>query len=297
MSPFSTEFISGPVRLRVDVQGSTERTHLLDDLTFLGYRLASVELAETVQGASPHIVWYETKPEKDIRLEDGTLILEGNWYEGEIQKILVSMLAMELDKAGLHPFHSSGVRYRDTTILFLGGENNHGKTMSQIEGARRGGQVISTETMVIDDRGWVVQGSKTIFLRKRAKGTERSDLADQDEGVAKLFGKAPEMTFFEGEANVDLIVMPAIDGHFSTQTTKMGLFEAEYHSYHSMMNYMGLNHLVSPGLVMPIIDTDECRRARAEFCHRWAEPRPFYMVRAATPQIVFDEVERILDAM
>jgi hypothetical protein len=297
MSTFSTEFISGPARLRVDVHGAQVRTQLLENLAFLKYRLAAIELASTVQSAHPHLIWYEDEAQKSILLEDGCLILRGDWYEGEIQKILVSMLAMELDKIGLHPFHSCGVRYRDTTILFLGGENNHGKTMCQIEGACRGGQVISTETMVIDDRGWVVQGSKTTFLRERAKGTERSDLADQDEGVAKLFGKAPEMAFFEGESNVDLIIMPAIDGHFSTQTKEMGLFESEYHSYHSMMNFMGLNQLVSPGLAMPIVDSDERRRARAEFCHRWAEVRPFYMVRAATPQRIFDEVEKILDRM
>jgi len=297
MLTFSTEFISGPARLRVDVHGAKERTQLLDDLTFLNYRLASIQLANTVQSTTPHIVWYEDEPQKNLLLEDDCLILKGDWYEGEIQKILVSLLAMELDKAGLHPFHSSGVRYKNTTIMFLGGENNHGKTMCQIEGARRKGQVISTETMVINDHGWVVQGSKTIFMRKRAKGTERSDLADQDEGVAKFFDKVPEVTFFEGESNVDLCIMPAIDGHFLTQTNKMGLFESEYHSYHSMMNFMGLNQLVSPGLVMPIIDSDERRRARAEFCHRWAEARPFYMVRAATPQIIFDEVEKILDTM
>jgi hypothetical protein len=295
MATFTIEFISSPARLRVDVHGSNERTQLLENLSFLNYRLASIEQANMVKSTSPHVVWYEDESEKSILFENGCLILTGDWHEGEIQKVLVSMLAMELDKVGLHPFHSSGVRYKDTTILFLGGENNHGKTMCQIEGARRGGKVISTETMVIDDRGWVVQGSKTIYLRERAKGTERSDLADQDEGVAKLFGKAPEITFFEGESNVDLIIMPAIDGHFSTQAKKMGLFEAEYHSYHSMMNYMGLNQLVSLGLVMPIIDSDERRRARAEFCHRWAEARPFYMVRAATPQIIFDYVETILD--
>jgi hypothetical protein len=297
MSTFSTEFISGPARLRIDVHGAKERTQLLDNLSFLVYRLADVELANKVQNERPQIVWYEDETPKDILLDDGCLILKGDWYEGEIQKILVSALAMEMDKIKLHPFHSSGVRYRERTILFLGGENNHGKTMCQIEGARRGGQVISTETMVIDDRGWVVQGSKTTFLRERAKGTERSDLANQDEGVAIFFGKSPEMTFFTNESNVELIVMPAIDGHFSTSTKEMGLFEAEYHSYHSMMNFIGLNQLVSAGLAMPIIDGNEYRRARAEFCHRWAANRPFYMVHAATPQIIFDEVDKILDKM
>ena len=59
--------------------------------------------------------------------------------------------------------------------MFLGGEANSGKSMSQIEGSRRGGFVVSTETTVTDERGWAVMGSKSVFLRKRAKGTERVD--------------------------------------------------------------------------------------------------------------------------
>jgi hypothetical protein len=61
-----------------------------------------------------------------------------------------------------------------------------------------------------------------------------------------------------------------------------------------MMNYMGLNQLLSPGLVMPILDTEEKRRKRAEFGHRFATPRPYYMIRAAMPQLIFDELEQFL---
>jgi hypothetical protein len=50
--------------------------------------------------------------------------------------------------------------------------------MSQIEACRRGGKLISTETTVIDEAGVAVAGSKTIFLKSRAKGTERADKAD-----------------------------------------------------------------------------------------------------------------------
>ena len=48
-----------------------------------------------------------------------------------MQKILISMLALRMEAAGLHPFHSSAIRYRDRCILFLGGEENHGKSMAQ----------------------------------------------------------------------------------------------------------------------------------------------------------------------
>jgi hypothetical protein len=61
-----------------------------------------------------------------------------------------------------------------------------------------------------------------------------------------------------------------------------------------MMNYFGMNQLLSPGLVMPIIDTEEKRQKRAEFGQRFATPRPYYMIRAAKPQLIFDELEKLL---
>jgi hypothetical protein len=44
---------------------------------------------------------------------------------------------------------------------------------------------------------------------------------------------------------------------------------------------------------MPIIDTEALRRARAGFVSRFAE-RPYYFVRAATPHVLMDEVDRVL---
>ena len=191
MAFFSQEFTSQSARLRVDVHGSQPRESLLEDMTFLNYRLANVQIADQVSADKASIVWNADKPVKDIRYEDGVLVLDGDWFEGEIQKTIVSMLALKLEEQGLHPFHSSAVRYKGKTIVFLGGESNHGKTMSQLEGCNRGALNISTETIVINEEGVAVMSSTTVFLRKRAKGTERSDLANQDEGVAKLFGKTP----------------------------------------------------------------------------------------------------------
>jgi len=56
-----------------------------------------------------------------------------------------------MEAVGLHPSHSSAVRYRDRTILFLGGESNHGKTMGQVEACRR--------VFASDTRWTVVRGS------------------------------------------------------------------------------------------------------------------------------------------
>jgi hypothetical protein len=45
---------------------------------------------------------------------------------------------------------------------------------------------------------------------------------------------------------------------------------------------------------MPIVDTDELRARRGEFCSRFAAGRPYYVIRARTPQILFDAVEKLI---
>jgi hypothetical protein len=292
----STQFYARHAQLRFDMDSQSDRPPLLQemDMSFLKYRLANVEVASTVDREKVDILWKPDAAIKDIRYCEGTLELDGEWFAGEIQKVLVSVLAMRMEEEGLHPFHASAVRYKGKTIMFMGGESNHGKTMSQLEGCRRGGLNISTETLVLGEDCRVVMGSLNIFLVKRAKGTERSDLANQDEGVTKLFGKSPEVNHYLEPCDVDIVVLPSIDGNYANSVQELGQFEKEYHGYHSMMNYMGLNQLLSPGLVMPITDTEEKRRKRAEFGHRFATPRPYFMIRAATPQLIFDELEQFL---
>ena len=47
------EFSAGAARLRVDVYGGEPREHVLDDLTFLNYRLADVRISPEVTLAEP----------------------------------------------------------------------------------------------------------------------------------------------------------------------------------------------------------------------------------------------------
>ena len=79
----------------------------------------------------------------------------------------------------------------------------------------------------------------------------------------------------------------------------MGQFEAAYQSYHSMMNFFGLNQLLCGkyGLVMPIVDTDERRQDRGAFCAKYAAGRPYFMIRAKSPQLVFDEIDKLMDQL
>jgi len=295
MSPtlqLSEEMSAGPARLRVDVYGSEPIEHVLDDLAFLNYRLADVRVSSAVTLAEPDIVW-QRDADKGISYDGRRMTFRGSWPAGPIQKVVVTMLALRMEAAGLHPFHASAVRYRGRTVLFLGGESNHGKSMGQIEACRRGAMLVSTETTVIDERGWAVAGSKSPFLKKRTEGTERADKAAPERGVDKFFGSMPTWEVYAQPSNVEIVVVPAIDGNFDPSRVDMIPFERQFQTFHSVQNYFLTNELLAPGLPMPMVDTDQLRTARADFVRRFAE-RPYFFVRAATPQVLLDEVDRVL---
>ncbi len=278
--------------MRVDVFGTDPVDHVLEDMNFLNYRLADVRIQPQVTLAGPDIVWNQDA-ETSVEYENGVMTFNGEWAPGPLQKVVVAVLALKMEAAGLHPFHASAVRYRDQTIVFLGGESNHGKSMGQIEACRRGGLLVSTETTVIDEDGRAVMGSKDVFLKKRAKGTERADKAAPNKGVEKFFGEMPTWEIYDQPSNVDVVVVPAIDGNFDANLVEMIAFEAQFQSFHSLQNYFLLNELLAPGFPMPVIDTFPLRKARVDFLEHFCS-RPFYFVRAANPQELMDEVDKVL---
>jgi hypothetical protein len=288
----SQEFVAGPARLRVDVLGSEPVDDVLADKDFLDYRLADVRIAPEVTLDQPDIVW-ERDAAKGVAYDGRRMTFRGPWPSGPMQKVVVTMLALRMEDVGLHPFHASAVRYRNKTILFLGGESNHGKSMGQIEACRRGALLISTETTVIDEDGRVVDGSKHPFLKKRNVGTERADKPAPDRAVEKFFGEMPTWELYTNRDPVDVVIVPAIDGNFDASMVEMIPFERQFQTFHSLQNYLLLNELLAPDFPMPIVDTEERRAARAAFVQRFTE-RPYHFVRAATPQVLLDEVERVL---
>jgi hypothetical protein len=290
----SQEFVAGPARIRFDVLGSESVGEALADKDFLDYRLADVRIADGVTLGEPDIVW-ERDAEKRVAYDGRRMTFCGDWPSGPIQKVVVTMLALRLEAAGLHPFHASAVRYRDRTVLFVGGESNHGKSMGQIEACRRGALLVSTETTLIDENGRVVDGSKHPFLKKRNVGTERADKAAPERGVEKFFGDMPTWELYTNPDPVDVVIVPAIDGNFDASTVEMIPFERQFQTFHSLQNYFLLNELLAPGHPMPVVDTEERRVARAAFVERFTE-RPYFFVRAATPQVLLDEVDRVLQA-
>jgi hypothetical protein len=165
--------------------------------------------------------------------------------------------------------------------------------MGQIEACRRGALLVSTETTVVDEAGRVVAGSREPFLKKRTEGTERADKAAPDRAVEKFFGELPSWTIHDQASVVDVVVVPAIDGNFDPSCAPMIPFERQFQTLHSLQNYFLLNELLATGQPMPIVDTDALRKARAAFVARFSE-RPYYFVRAATPQVLMDEVDKVL---
>jgi hypothetical protein len=92
---------------------------------------------------------------------------------------------------------------------------------------------------------------------------------------------------------VDVVIVPAIDGNFDPSSVEMIPFERQFQTFHSLQNYFLLNELLAPGFPMPMVDDERRRAARAAFVERFTE-RPYHFVRAATPQVLLDEVERVL---
>jgi hypothetical protein len=138
-------------------------------------------------------------------------------------------------------------------------------------------------------------GSKSVYLRERAKGTERADKLDQDQGVAKFFDKEPAFEYFNDPTNIDLVILPAIDGNFDAKTVQMIPFERNYQTYHSLTDYFGMRELLAPGISMPMFDNDVRRSGRAAFCKTFCD-RPFYHIRGKNPQVLFDQLEEVLDS-
>jgi hypothetical protein len=283
---------AGAARLRVDVFGGEPREHVLDDLSFLNYRLADVRISPEVTLAAPDIVW-DQDGEKGVAYDGTTVAFTGPWPAGPIQKVIVALLALRMEAVGLHPSHSAAVHYRGKTFLFLGGESNHGKSMGLIEAGVRGALQVASETTIISEDGHAVAGSEDTFLVKRTEGTERSDKAAPNKGVEKFWGEMPSWGRYPGTPNIDLVIVPAIDGNFDPATNELIPFERQFQMLHSLQNYFLTNELLAPGHVMPLVDDDTLRARRAVFVDRFCE-RPFFFIRAATPQVLMDEVDRIL---
>ena len=74
----SEEMTAGDARLRIDVLGGDPREHVLDDMSFLNYRLADVRIAPSVSLAEPDIVWRQDG-DKAIAYDGRRMTFTGPW--------------------------------------------------------------------------------------------------------------------------------------------------------------------------------------------------------------------------
>ena len=165
MNTFSTQLSSDRAIIRFDIIGGPARNRIVEDDTFLNYRLGSVQVSNVITKQQPDIVWYYDKEEKTIEYREGQLTLTGFWEEGELNKIMVTMLANEMDQCGLHPFHSSSVIYKTDDPI---GWRTTGKSMCQLKFTLQ--RNIFSATTVTDNEGRAVRFEEPLHPQAR-KGT------------------------------------------------------------------------------------------------------------------------------
>lgn len=285
-------------RVRVDIYGEKTIKNVLEDTIWLGYRLGEAHFCSDVKKPKPDLVWHSEATAKQlnyIKIED-LLLLQGEWATGELQRIILCLLVKNLERNNHYVFHSSAVRYKEMNVMFMSGEANHGKTMCLIEAIRRGAEIISTEGTIVDISGKVLAGTKEVFLKRRPKGTERADIPPAMEGWRKFFDVLPEFRVYGGSVeNLDIVILPDIDGHFDTSVTELSQFEREYQTFCCLTSsYYQFSIIISLGIPMPMLDDETLRIKRAQFVTRFTSIRPYYLIRGRTPDIILNELDKLM---
>lgn len=293
----SEEYYIDEAKVRLDCHVKEDTSKVLSNTSFLTYLLAGIEISDKPSKPKPDIIWYRNSEDRRLKYEDEELEIHGGWIEGEVQKLVVPILRKELEKANLHAFHAAVCKFRGKNVMFMTGEENHGKTMSLIECCRRGGNLIGAESIICDQNGDIRFASKRVFIEseERSKGTERIDKPSSHQGVKKFFGVLPDINLIEGEKKIDVVTFPDIDGNYDTFTSEMKSFEKEYQTFQCLSYLYFLPAIISSQVPMPIFDNDALRRKRAEFITKFTQ-RPYYFIRGSRPQVILDEVEKILES-
>ena len=293
MRKLSEEVTIENAKIRIDAFSDAQIQSVVGDPSFLSYRLGEVQISTEPTKPEPDVIW-TMKGERSLSYEDGKLLMCGAYSEGEVQRILISLLVKALEDIGLFAFHASAGYYGGRCVVLMSGEDNHGKTMSLLEVAKRGGEVVAGESLICNQEGHIVSGSPDVFLKSRPTGAERIDKPPPMQGVNKFFDTVPVFKYHKGPTNADLILLPDIDGNFDAFVGKMESFEKEYQTFHCLGDFYILRSLVSSRIPMPIVDDKEHRHRRAAFIADFAKERPYYFVRGKSPGVIIDELDKIL---
>ena len=137
-------------------------------------------------------------------------------------------------------------------------------------------------------------GSKEPFIKKRTEGTERADKAAPERGVQKFFDAMPTWELYTEPSDVDVVIVPAIDGNFDPSLAEMIPVRAPVPDAPLAPELLPAQRAARAGLP----DADRRHRGAAHrrgptSSQRFTD-RPYYFVRAATPQVLLDEVDKVL---
>jgi hypothetical protein len=293
MRKLSEELTIENAKIRIDTFSDQEIRSAAGDPSYLTYRLGPVEISTSLTKAEPDVIWKMTG-DKSLSYQNRKLLMNGFHSEGEVQRMLIALLVKALEDVSLFTFHASACYYGGRCVVFMSGEENHGKTMSLLEVAKRGGEVIAGESLICNKEGSIVSGSPDVFLKRRPTGTERIDKPPPMQGVNKFFDTIPVFKYHKVPTNADLIVLPDIDGNFDAFVGRMESFEKEYQTFHCLGDFYILRSLVSTRIPMPILDDEEHRRGRAAFIADFAKGRPYYFIRGKSPEVIINELDKIL---
>ena len=92
---------------------------------------------------------------------------------------------------------------------------------------------------------------------------------------------------------IDSSIVPAIDGNFDPSTVEMIPFERQFQTFHSVAELLPAQRAAGARVRDAAPRHRRAAAARADFVGRFAE-RPFFFIRAANPQVLLDEVDRVL---
>ena len=83
MANLIQELVSGNAVLQIDARNPVgDMDKIVEDMTFLNYRLGSVQARDAVEKSEPDVIWECGAGTKDIRYEGGKLHLDGQWSRG-----------------------------------------------------------------------------------------------------------------------------------------------------------------------------------------------------------------------
>lgn len=95
----SEEWAAGPVRVRLGYHVTAPRDRILEDPSFLNYRLADVHRTPEVTLEQPDMI-SNADAARSVAYDRHTMSFDGMWAAGPSQKVAVALLALRMEAQG-----------------------------------------------------------------------------------------------------------------------------------------------------------------------------------------------------